>query len=87
MKKTLVLLTICLSACGPSAQEQYYLDLLHKGVPKETFPLKERKVTIFTYQGCSYLVYANPTDHTWGGHMGNCPNPIHKYVKPDSLTQ
>ena len=34
-------------------------------------------VTEYTYDGCEYVKF-NSTDYSWGGHKGNCSNPIHK---------
>ena len=45
----------------------------------ENFPLS---VTEYTYEGCQYVVF-DVGKCSWGGHKGNCSNPIHKTQKSE----
>lgn len=74
-----------LSGCGPSAEEKERKKLglpPIETVPRDMVHLNESDVTVYEFRGCSYIV-----GHTlhMSSHMGNCPNPIHKYVKTDSI--
>jgi hypothetical protein len=75
-----------ITACGPSAMEKAAAE--HQKMTKDNILMRElpkNNTRIYTYQGCYYIVYDYPSDNTWGTHMGNCPNPIHKYVNVDSI--
>lgn len=78
----LILFTFLLYACGQTREEQAQME---KDNYVKIYPLNKADIEIYTYQGCNYIVCGYPTDRTWGAHMGNCPNPIHKLIKSDSL--
>ncbi len=83
MKKILLIAIIILSGCGPSAEEKA---ARLKEVGKHTIrPAYVEGIEEVIYKGCTYIVYNQSFDNAWGTHMGNCPNPIHKYNKVDSL--
>lgn len=39
-----------------------------------------QRISIMRFQGCQYM-YVSWGNATWGSHMGNCDNPIHKQNK------
>ncbi len=42
---------------------------------------------IFQLGKCYYVKfgYADNSETSWGGHYGLCPNPIHRFMNPDSI--
>lgn len=35
-------------------------------------------VEIIEFDSCEYVLFGNGTSASWGGHKGNCKNPVHK---------
>lgn len=64
------IISIIASGCGPTTVEK-----------KETKEkLEGEPIMIIRFQGCQYM-YVKWGNATWGSHMGNCDNPIHKQNK------
>jgi hypothetical protein len=73
-------------SCGPSKAEIEERQRIHNSGTKNNIPsgvstLDESDVTIYIYRDCYYLVSHDGWNSSWGSHMGNYPNPIHKENK------
>lgn len=52
-------------------------------------PIRFTNIEVFEYEGCEYITLKNKEGSNLGygfmAHKGNCKNPIHCYMKSDSL--
>lgn len=64
--KYLFILALFLTSCYDTTLEVKESESIYNG----------KSVKEVKYEGCTYVVF-NEGDMAWGGHKGNCSNPIH----------
>lgn len=91
----LIIASIWIVSCGPSAEEQYYMGLQSEGNSKFEKPKLKLSVNTegdscdcYAKFGLQYdiitfqgceYIHFGYNDGGWGAHSGTCPNPIHNY--------
>jgi hypothetical protein len=74
----IAIIAFILTGCNPNYGKPKSLDDSNSLVLDSTSQYYNKNFTIFKLDGCEYVVvgYGN---HQWGGHKGDCKNPIHGY--------
>ena len=81
------ILVLC-TGCNPDSGKPEGSDNANKLILDSTSQYYNKTYRIFMLDGCEYVV-VGIGDHQWGGHKGDCKNPIHEHndVTPIDTTE
>ena len=81
------ILVLC-TGCNPDYGKPEGSDNANKLILDSTSQYYNKTYRIFMLDGCEYVV-VGIGDHQWGGHKGDCKNPIHEHndVTPIDTTE
>lgn len=78
MKKYLLLAAVSFTfaSCNDSTVNVREVDQRYKGC----------NIEVITFEGCEYVNFGSMRNSAWGGHKGNCKNPVHypQTIKTDT---
>lgn len=75
MKKTIIALSILLMGCETTVDKRSSGEVFNG-----------QDILIVVFDSCQYVYFQNG-NASWGGHKGNCNNPIHKRNDSEVLTK
>lgn len=88
MNKLLIMIILLFSvgcAQTPEEREIELESLKTEQGPSEIVIIKSgRTFVIYQFEKCYYIKFAGG-ETGWGGHYGLCPNPVHRFMHPDSI--
>lgn len=78
------IMAFILTGCNPDSGKPEGSDNPNKLVLDSTSQYYHKTYRIFMLDGCEYVV-VGIGDHQWGGHKGDCKNPIHEHNRTSSI--